>query len=152
VLTYNVLAEPYAAPDRYFYCPPWALEWDYRKHGILKEILTHDCDIICLQEVEAGQFVGFFQPEMAKAGYSGVISTKSRARTMEDWSAVDGCAVFYKRSKFALVEEHIIEYQSIAMGRHKEFTEDPEAFSRLITKDNVAIAVILQVKDSGGTS
>ena len=71
---------------------------------------------------------------------------------MEDWSTVDGCAIFYKRSKFALAEEHNIEYQGIAMSRHKEFVEDPEAFSRLITKDNVAIAVVLQIKDQNGKS
>jgi len=34
------------------------------------------------------------------------------------------------------------------MSRHKDFTDDPEAFSRLMTKDNIAIAVILQNKRS----
>jgi len=33
------------------------------------------------------------------------------------------------------------------MSRHKEFSEDPEAFSRVITKDNVGVAVILQFKE-----
>ena len=63
-----MLAEGYATPDRHFYCPSWALDWNYRKHGILKELLTYDCDVICLQEVEAGQFATFFQPELTKAG------------------------------------------------------------------------------------
>jgi len=66
---------------------------------------------------------------------------------MEDWGNVDGCVIFFKRSKFSLVEQHSIEFQSITMARHKDFTEDPEAFSRLMTKDNIAIALILQVKD-----
>jgi len=33
------------------------------------------------------------------------------------------------------------------MARHKEFSEDPEAFSRVMTKDNVGVAAILQCKE-----
>mmetsp|Transcript_17936 Transcript_17936/g.25013 ORF Transcript_17936/g.25013 Transcript_17936/m.25013 type:complete len:647 (-) Transcript_17936:103-2043(-) len=145
VFSYNVLAESYATIDRYFYCPSWALDWNYRKQRILQEMLAYDCDILCLQEVEAYQYSTFFQPEMAKAGYSGVFTPKSRARTMEDWGTVDGCVIFFKKNKFSVVEEHAVEYQSIGMAKHKDFQDDPEAFSRLITKDNIAIIVILQV-------
>jgi len=90
VLSYNILAESYASADMYFYCPSWALDWNYRKQGILKEILAYDSDIICLQEVEAHQYSEYFEPELAKNGYAGVFTPKSRARTMEDWSTVDG--------------------------------------------------------------
>lgn len=145
VFSYNVLAESYATIDRYFYCPSWALDWNYRKQRLLQEMLAYDCDILCLQEVEAIQYSAFFQPEMAKAGYSGVFAPKSRARTMEDWGSVDGCVIFFKKNKFSVVEEHVVEYQSIGMTKHKDFQDDPEAFSRLITKDNIAIIVILQL-------
>jgi len=149
VLTYNILAESYTSSANYFYCPSWALDWNYRKQGILKEILAYDADIICLQEVESLQYTDYFEPELAKVGYAGVFSPKSRARTMEDWTAVDGCVIFYKRNRYSLVEEYVIEYQSIAMTKHKEFSVDQEAFSRLITKDNIALAAILQFKDEG---
>lgn len=145
VFSYNVLAESYATIDRYFYCASWALDWNYRKQRILQEMLAYDCDILCLQEVEAIQYSNFFQPEMSKAGYNGVFAPKSRARTMEDWGSVDGCVIFFKKNKFSVVEEHIVEYQSIGMTKHKDFQDDPEAFSRLITKDNIAVVVILQV-------
>jgi len=145
VFSYNVLAESYATIDRYFYCPSWALDCNYRKQRILQEMLAYDCDILSLQEVEAIQYSTFFQPEMAKAGYSGVFAPKSRARTMEDWGSVDGCVIFFKKNKYSVVEEHIVEYQSIGMSKHKDFQDDPEAFSRLITKDNIAIIVVLQV-------
>eukprot|EP01114_Cavostelium_apophysatum_P020466 TRINITY_DN6864_c0_g1_i2.p1 TRINITY_DN6864_c0_g1~~TRINITY_DN6864_c0_g1_i2.p1 ORF type:complete len:609 (-),score=205.83 TRINITY_DN6864_c0_g1_i2:981-2807(-) len=150
VLTYNILAEQYATQEQYFYCPSWALDWNYRKQGLLKEILAYDCDVICLQEVEVAQYTEFFQVELAKHGYAGVIAAKSRARTMEDWGSVDGCATFYKRNKFHSVEEHIIEYQSVAMSKHKEFSE--EAFSRAMTKDNVAVILILQLKDDNSNA
>lgn len=37
------------------------------------------------------------------------------------------------------------------MGRHKEMAMDPEAFSRMIRQDNVALVVILQIKDDIAT-
>jgi len=147
VLSYNILAESYAAPDRYPYCPSWALDWNYRKQGIIKEILAHNCEVVCLQEVEAHQFTDFFQPELAKAGYAGIFTPKSRAKTMEDWSAVDGCVTFFKRNRFTLVEQHIVEYQSLSIAKHRELECDPEAFARLMTKDNVGLVVILQVNE-----
>jgi len=66
---------------------------------------------------------------------------------MDVWSTVDGCATFYRRSRFTMLEEQLVEFQSIAMGRHKDFSEDPEAFSRVITKDNIASVVILSLKE-----
>jgi len=55
------------------------------------------------QEVETEQFYLYFQPELKKSGYAGVFSAKSRARTMseQDRKHVDGCAIFYKTSKYA---------------------------------------------------
>ena len=49
IMTYNVLAENYATRSQYGYCPSWALGWSYRKNLILKEILTNQADIVCLQ-------------------------------------------------------------------------------------------------------
>lgn len=95
VLSYNILAEQYAPSERYPYCPSWALSWNYRKQGIIKEILSYESDVICLQEVESLQFSEFFQVELEKLGYEGIFCPKSRARTMEDWGVVDGCATFF---------------------------------------------------------
>jgi mRNA deadenylase 3'-5' endonuclease subunit Ccr4 len=49
VLCYNILAESYASPERAMNCPLWALNWEYRKHRILAELLFYDPDILCLQ-------------------------------------------------------------------------------------------------------
>ena len=59
----------------------------------------------CLwQEVETEQFYSYFLPELKKNGYAGVFSAKSRARTMSEQERkhVDGCAIFYKTSKYVL--------------------------------------------------
>jgi len=54
VLCYNVLCDKYATVNLYSYCPQWALNWEYRKQYIIKEICHYDADIITLQ-VGVGQ-------------------------------------------------------------------------------------------------
>ena len=38
VMCYNVLCDRYATKQMYGYCPHWALNWEYRKKGILDEV------------------------------------------------------------------------------------------------------------------
>jgi len=145
VFCYNVLAESYAQPDRINYCPSWALNWEYRKHRILKEIVFYEPDIICLQEVEAEQLEVFFQPEMLSRGYVGKFHPKSRARTMDEQSkkTVDGCVIFWKRDIFTLAsEDQVIEYQAMALLRHD--TIGQSGINRMMTKDNIALTVLLK--------
>lgn len=49
VFGYNVLSGPYATTSLYHYCPNWALNWEYRKNTIIKEITFYDSDIVALQ-------------------------------------------------------------------------------------------------------
>ena len=106
VMCYNVLCDRYATRGLYGYCPQWALNWEYRKKGILDEVRHYSADIICLQEVETDQFYKFFLPELKRDGYEGIFSPKSRAKTMSenDRKHVDGCAIFYRTSKFTLIK------------------------------------------------
>ena len=49
VMCYNTLCDKYATPGTYGYTPSWALNWDYRKELILRELLDYRADVICLQ-------------------------------------------------------------------------------------------------------
>ena len=100
-MCYNVLCDKYATRQLYGYCPNWALSWDYRRTAIMQEIKNFDADIIALQEVETEQFFHYFQPQLQVAGYEGIFSPKSRAKTMTENERrhVDGCAIFYKTEK-----------------------------------------------------
>ena len=49
VMCYNTLCDKYATPGTYGYTPSWALNWDYRKELILRELLDYRAEIICLQ-------------------------------------------------------------------------------------------------------
>ncbi|XP_013381924.1 uncharacterized protein LOC106152755 isoform X2 [Lingula anatina] len=146
VMCYNVLCDKYATRQLYGYCPTWALNWEYRKKGILEEIRHYNADIISLQEVETDQFYNYFLPELKQDGYDGIFSPKSRARTMseQDRKHVDGCAIFYRTSKFGLSKEYLIEFNQLAMA-NAEGSDD--MLNRVMTKDNIGLAALLETKE-----
>eukprot|EP01128_Nolandella_sp_AFSM9_P008532 TRINITY_DN523_c0_g1_i1.p1 TRINITY_DN523_c0_g1~~TRINITY_DN523_c0_g1_i1.p1 ORF type:complete len:653 (+),score=89.99 TRINITY_DN523_c0_g1_i1:25-1959(+) len=140
---YNLLAESYAMPERTAYCPGWALAWEYRKLRLLREILSFEADVICLQEVESAQYHNFFEPELAGL-YHGFFHPKSRARTMGESSAgkVDGCATFYRKEKLQLASHHVVEFQTVGLRKHDTIGSD--ALNRLLSKDNIATYLVLK--------
>lgn len=146
VMCYNVLCDKYATRQMYSYCPSWALNWDYRKKGILEEIRHYGADIINLQEVEMEQFYNYFLPELKMDGYHGIYSPKSRAKHMAESERkyVDGCAIFYRTSKFTLVKEHLVEFNQLAMANADGLDH---MLNRVMPKDNIGLAALLQTTD-----
>ncbi|XP_065122925.2 CCR4-NOT transcription complex subunit 6-like isoform X1 [Paramisgurnus dabryanus] len=145
VMCYNVLCDKYATRQLYGYCPSWALNWEYRKKGIMEEITNCDADIISLQEVETQQYYAFFLETLKERGYDGFFCPKSRAKLVSEQERkhVDGCAVFFKTDKFALVQKHTVEFNQVAMAN----SEGSEVMlNRVMTKDNIGVAVLLEVK------
>ncbi|GCB65525.1 hypothetical protein scyTo_0004812 [Scyliorhinus torazame] len=144
VMCYNVLCDKYATRQLYGYCPSWALNWEYRKKGIMEEIVNCDADILSLQEVETEQYFNLFLPELKQRGYDGFFCPKSRAKLMSEQERkhVDGCAIFFKTEKFALVQKHTVEFNQLAMAN----SDGSEAMlNRVMTKDNIGVAVLLEV-------
>lgn len=143
VMCYNVLCDKLATRQLYSYCPSWALNWDYRKKGILEEIKHYGADIINLQEVEMDQFFNYFLPELKMDGYSGIYSPKSRAKHMTETERkyVDGCAIFYRTSKFTLIKEHLVEFNQLAMANADGLEH---MLNRVMPKDNIGLAALLQ--------
>lgn len=144
-MCYNVLCDKYATRQFYGYCPAWALSWEHRKKFILEDIRNFNADIVALQELETEQFYQFFLPELKQYDYDGIFSPKSRAKTMSehDKKHVDGCAIFFKTSKFQLVKNYLIEFNQIAMAT-AEGSED--MLNRVMTKDNIGLAALLELK------
>lgn len=148
-MCYNVLSANYATHSQYPYCPSWAIDWEYRRRGILEELRQYEPNIICLQEIDTDQFETVFVPELAKNNYEGVFLPKSRSRTMEPASArkVDGCAIFWLSEKFTKVAEfhHEFMISCSSVADHPS----PLLINRVMTRDNVAIGVVLEIKNSG---
>lgn len=80
------------------------LNWDKRKHMLLREILQHDPDIITLQECD--HYHDFFLPALADQ-FDGVFSPKPASACLEVSQRSDGCAIFVRRSKLKLVSTEV---------------------------------------------
>ncbi|KAG1681872.1 CCR4-NOT transcription complex subunit 6 [Nymphon striatum] len=102
-------------------------------------------------EVETDQFYKFFLPELKQDGYNGIFSPKSRAKTMaeNERKYVDGCAIFYKTEKYALVKEHLFEFNQLAMA-NAEGSDD--MLNRVMTKDNIGLAALLETRQGAWTN
>lgn len=89
--------------DGFIRCPLDALSWPERKYLILEEILTHRPDVLCLQEVD--HYYDTFQPILASLGYQSSFLAKpwSPCLDVEQNNGPDGCALFYRRSRFTLL-------------------------------------------------
>lgn len=103
IMQWNILAQALGeGKDGFVRCPLDALKWQERKYLILEEILTYRPDILCLQEVD--HYFDTFQPIMASLGYHGTFLAKpwSPCLDVEQNNGPDGCALFYRRSRFSL--------------------------------------------------
>ncbi|RDB16704.1 Glucose-repressible alcohol dehydrogenase transcriptional effector [Hypsizygus marmoreus] len=150
VLCYNILGEKYATERLYGYTPAWALSWDYRKELILTEVMNYDADFLCLQEVDIGNYEDYFLHHLKGQDYAGVYWPKSRYKTMNqaDQRQVDGCATFYKASKYQLVEKQLIEFSAVAMQR-QDFKKTDDMFNRVLGKDHIAVVCLMENRHTG---
>ncbi|CAO3654610.1 unnamed protein product [Mucor fragilis] len=146
VLCYNILCQKYATPQAYGYTPSWALSWDYRRELLVSEILGYNPDVFCLQEMEMGQYEDYFVDHFRKMGdYASLFHPKTRAKTMSEKERrlVDGCAIFYKTTRFRLIDHAIVEYNQKALQR-PDFKQTVDIYNRVMNKDNVAILAVFE--------
>ncbi|KAJ1284265.1 hypothetical protein BS78_03G191900 [Paspalum vaginatum] len=107
VLSYNILADYLAQEHRVLYVgiPPFMLDWNWRKNKLLFEFGLWSPDILCLQEVD--KFTDLEQ-ELAREGYSGIWK-------MRTGKAADGCAIFWRTTRFQLCHEEDIEFNKLGL-------------------------------------
>lgn len=145
LMSYNTLCQHYATTKLFKYTPSWALEWEYRRNSLKEEIIRYDTDIICLQEVETRTFYEFWMPIMTQLGYKGLFFSKTRSKTMSELESkkVDGCATFYRASKFNLIQKQHLEYNTVCMGSDR-YKKTKDLFNRFMNKDHIALITYLQ--------
>lgn len=143
VMDWNILADLYATESQYPYCEPWALAWPWRKQLIMKEITSMSTDIVTLQEVQKDAFDDWFRPEFARAGYEGVFQQKRREVFHKGTYVAEGCATFYKTSRFKRVEKMVFDFDKIS---YSELCSSPQAVNGLqrASKGNIALALVLE--------
>jgi CCR4-NOT transcription complex subunit 6 len=98
------------------------MAWHYRKRNLLKELLTHRPDIMCLQEVQSDHFTEFLQPELTKAGYMGIYKKKTTEIFTGSAYTIDGCATFFKQERFHLVKKYEVEFNKAAISLADQMT------------------------------
>lgn len=163
VFSWNILAEIYATQEAFPHCDAYMLSWSYRKIRIAVEILIHQPDIVCLQEVQTEHFDDFFKPILKQYGYDGIykkktteIFTSGSGRKKDGKYTMDGCAIFYKSNKFIAKENFSLEFSTlIKEATHKtlpdEVKNNPAAIKRLL-KDNIAVVTLLEYHPSEALS
>ncbi|KAK4783531.1 hypothetical protein SAY86_007905 [Trapa natans] len=108
VLSYNILADYLALNHRgklYYHIPRYMLEWNWRKRSIIFELGLWSADIMCFQEVDRFQDL---EEELKLRGYNGTWK-------MRTGDPVDGCAIFWRTSRFKLLHEEFIEYNKLGL-------------------------------------
>jgi len=148
VMNWNVLADLYATESVYPYCEKWALSWTWRKHLILKELKSMAADIITLQEVQKDAYDDWFRPQLAEAGYEGIFQQKKRDPIFHRGKyTAEGCATFYKTTRFKRVDKHLIDYDKLSTAEVRNCITDnasaEKGLQRLL-KGNIALGVVLE--------
>ncbi|KAK3863556.1 hypothetical protein Pcinc_030706 [Petrolisthes cinctipes] len=121
VMCYNVLAQSLLQDNNNLYksCDDEHLTWSYRWALLQHEISGINPDILMLQEVQASHYHSHYLPWFTYLGYDGLFKKRTGLKS-------DGCAIFYKRSKFSLLEHCSVEYLQ------------PQT-SNLLDRDNIAL-------------
>lgn len=93
--------------DGFVLCPPRALEWQFRQNRILEELLSYSVDIYCLEEVDHFSFIS---DHLSQLGFRGCFCPKpdSPCLYQANNSGPDGCAIFWRESKFELLQQNNI--------------------------------------------
>lgn len=147
VVSYNILAEIYATKQAYPYCDAWNLSWPFRRKMIMDELEDCQGDIICLQELQSDHFEQSINPFLQQLGYDGLYKQKAR-ESMGQYGKVDGCAIFWRRTKFALAESYSIDFNESARRAASTLNLDETECRRYINrlnKDNIAQVLFLEV-------
>lgn len=148
VMNWNVLADLYATESVYPYCEKWALSWTWRKHLILKELVSMAADIITLQEVQKDAFEEWFRPQLEEAGYDGVYAAKKRDPVFHGGKyQSEGCATFYKVTRFRRHDKQVVDYDRMSANEVKNTLMDSQSQERSIqrlSKGNIALTVVLE--------
>ena len=150
VVSYNILCHKYATAAQYAYTPSRARAWEYRSNLILQELQDYDADFVCLQELDMESYNEMFRKQLVHNDYQGVFWPKTRIRTMDEKAArdVDGCAIFYKKSKYILLQKEHIDFANIAINR-PDMKGEHDVFNRVMPRDNIALVTFFENRYTG---
>ncbi|EKD21095.1 putative Glucose-repressible alcohol dehydrogenase transcriptional effector [Drepanopeziza brunnea f. sp. 'multigermtubi' MB_m1] len=150
VYSFNILSDQACTRKMYGYSPAEALEWSYRKESILTDIQSNDADFVCLQEVDTDTYESFFRMQLAYNDYKGAFWARTRSKTMAEKEAVkvDGCATFWKNSKYILLDKQLIDFANIAINR-PDMKSHHDIFNRVMPRDHIGVVTFFENRQTG---
>ncbi|KAI7831182.1 Endonuclease/exonuclease/phosphatase [Gamsiella multidivaricata] len=111
VMSWNVLSPKLCHASRLdARCEPAFLDWNYRKEAILNQVAFTDADIVCLQELELKDYEEYFNPRLTRLGFKSIHAYKMNIYEMRD-----GCAIFYRDSRFKLLSDHVLRFNQVEL-------------------------------------
>lgn len=110
----------------------------------MEEILRYKSHIICLQEVQYSHFCNFFNKQMVQFNYEGIFKKKTRTSVYNDPHAVDGCALFYDKKVFRLIQQFTIEFNEAADGLFRYSDSHWKEIVKRLARDNIALVCLLE--------
>ncbi|CAK5166292.1 unnamed protein product [Aphanomyces euteiches] len=127
VVSFNVLADylalsPTGSLAHSHPSQAWKYQWSFRRTRLLREILSWQAAIVCLQEDD--HYGDYFEPELRKYGYVGA----NKQRTGVD--TLDGCSIFVKADVFEIKRVVPLEYNQPGHA--------------VLDRDNVALVLLLE--------
>ncbi|XP_032687861.1 2',5'-phosphodiesterase 12-like [Odontomachus brunneus] len=149
IMSYNILADAYTDSDYskdvlFPYCPEYALDINYRKQLILKEIIGFNSDIICLQEVDRKIYEYDLLPSLSMLNYDGVYVTKNEIS--------EGLAMFFNNERFEIlkVESSVMSHNVDSPRFNAVWTkiENEKMKERFLNRNTTIQVMTLRSKDN----
>ncbi|KRY28214.1 Protein angel -like protein 2 [Trichinella spiralis] len=105
ICSYNVLSQTIMERTMHLYrnCQPENLVWSNRWQRLSMEFESIDADLFCLQEVQDMHYGNYFMQYFAEKGFDGLYKRCTGTKP-------DGCAIFWRLSKFSLVSHDAVDY------------------------------------------
>lgn len=140
--TFNILSN--FCSSKCTYAPSWVISPELRKENILNSTIAYNVDILCLQEVETSLYNDFYKVQFdQKLDYDSAFLPKGRAVISADKKSADGCATFWKREKFKLIEQINIDFFQKIINDPR-FATNQDIINRNMSKNNITLITILE--------
>lgn len=151
VASYNILSPHYATSQLFGYVPSWVLHWENRKEMIFQEIVSYNLDILGIQEMETYSFIENFKDQLDhRCNYDSLFYPSGRSQSLPESQkmSVDGCATFWKRHKFTLIDQQCVKFSDLVFTDER-FCKNEDIMNRNSGKDNIVLITVLE-KTNGG--
>lgn len=102
-------------------------------------------DVITLQEVQKDAFDDWFKPQLGEMGYEGVFQQKKREPIFHRGRyTVEGCATFYKSTRFKKLEKYVFDYDKLSITQLTSGSQDASQCLQRASRGNIALALVLE--------